>query len=120
MARPLRYEAANAVFHVMARGDGGKDVFEDDKDRFAWTDLLERANRRFGWRIHAWVLMGNHFHLLLETPQPNLVAGMKWILGVYSQAWNRGAGAGAGMCFRDATNPWWSMGRGRTGVISKS
>ena len=46
MARPLRYEAAGAVYHVMARGDGGKNVFEDDKDRFAWTDLLERAHGR--------------------------------------------------------------------------
>ena len=92
MARPLRYEAAGAVYHVMARGDGGKDVFEDDKDRFAWTDLMERAHGRFGWRVHAWVLMGNHFHVLLETPQPNLVAGMKWVLGVFSQGWNRRRG----------------------------
>lgn len=67
MARPLRYEAAAAVYHVMARGDGGKNVFEEDKDRFAWTELLEKAHGRFGWRVHAWVLMGNHFHLLLET-----------------------------------------------------
>jgi REP element-mobilizing transposase RayT len=73
----------------MARGDGGKAVFEDDKDRYGWVDLLEKACARFGWRVHAWVLMGNHFHLLLETPEPNLVAGMKWLLGVYSQGWNR-------------------------------
>jgi REP element-mobilizing transposase RayT len=92
MARPLRYEAAGAVYHVMARGDGGKPVFEDDKDRYAWVDLLERACERFGWRVHAWVLMGNHFHLLLETPEPNLVAGMKWMLGVFSQGWNRRRG----------------------------
>lgn len=89
MARPLRYEAAGAVYHVMARGDGGKTVFEDDKDGFAWVDLLERACTRFGWRVHAWVLMGNHFHLLLETPEANLVDGMKWMLGVFSQGWNR-------------------------------
>jgi REP element-mobilizing transposase RayT len=76
----------------MARGDGGKTVFEDDRDRFGWMDLLERACERFGWRVHAWVLMGNHFHLLLETPEPNLVAGMKWMLGVYSQGWNRRRG----------------------------
>jgi putative transposase len=50
---------------------------------------LEKAHGKFGWRVHAWVLMGNHFHLLLETPEPNLVAGMKWMLGVYSQGWNR-------------------------------
>ena len=92
MARPLRYEAAGAVYHVMARGDGGKNVFDDDKDRFAWTDLMGKAHGRFGWRVHAWVLMGNHFHLLLETPEPNLVAGMKWVLGVFSQGWNRRRG----------------------------
>ena len=89
MARPLRYEAAGAVYHVMARGDGGKNVFEDDRDRVAWFSLMERAGERFGWRVHAWVLMGNYFHVLLETPEPNLVVGMKWLLGVYSQAWNR-------------------------------
>lgn len=89
MARPLRYEAAGAVYHVMARGDGGKPVFEDDRDRCGWVDLMEKACGRFGWRVHAWVLMGNHFHLLVETPEPNLVAGMKWLLGVYSQGWNR-------------------------------
>ena len=92
MARPLRYEAAGAVYHVMARGDGGKNVFDDDKDRFAWTDLMEKAHGRFGWRVHAWVLMGNHFHVLLETPEPNLVAGMKWVLGVFAQGWNRRRG----------------------------
>jgi putative transposase len=89
MARPLRYEAAGVVYHVMARGDGGKTVFEEDKDRFSWMDLMERSCARFGWRAHAWVLMGNHFHLLVETPEPNLVAGMKWMLGVFSQGWNR-------------------------------
>lgn len=89
MARPLRYEAAGAVYHVMARGDGGKTVFEEDPDRYGWVDLMERACGSYGWRVHAWVLMGNHFHLLVETPEPNLVAGMKWLLGVYSQGWNR-------------------------------
>ncbi len=89
MARPLRYEAAGSVYHVMARGDGGKSVFEDEMDRYSWVNLIEKACARFGWRVHAWVLMGNHFHLLLETPEPNLVAGMKWVLGVYSQGWNR-------------------------------
>ena len=58
MARPLRYEAAGAVYHVMARGDGGKTIFDDDKDRYGWLDLMERAGERFGWRAHAWGLMG--------------------------------------------------------------
>ena len=83
MARPLRFQAADAVYHIMARGDGGRDVFVNDFDREAFLDVLKRACERFGWRVHAYVLMGNHYHLLLETPQPNLVAGMKWLMGVF-------------------------------------
>lgn len=89
MARPVRYEASGAVYHVMARGEGGKDVFEDDVDRKVWLERLGEVCGSYGWRVHAYVLMGNHFHLLLETPEPNLVAGMKWFMSVFSQGWNR-------------------------------
>lgn len=89
MARPVRYEAAGAIYHVMARGDGGKSVFETDDDRIAWLAAMERVCGKYSWKLHAWVLMGNHYHLLLETPEPNLVAGMKWLMGVFSQGWNR-------------------------------
>ena len=88
MARPLRYQAPGAVYHVMARGEGGKNVFEEDADRWAWLERLEQACEKHGWRVHAWVMMGNHYHLLLETPQANLVTGMKWFMGVFSQGWN--------------------------------
>ncbi|MFT3990021.1 MAG: transposase [Luteolibacter sp.] len=73
----------------MARGDGGKAVFETDHDRKAFLSRLGEACASHGWRVHAWVLMGNHFHLLLETPQANLVSGMKWLMGTFSQGWNR-------------------------------
>jgi len=73
----------------MARGDGGKIVFENDDDRLVFLNRLGEACGSCGWRVHAWVLMSNHFHLLLETPLPNLVAGMKWLLGTFSQGWNR-------------------------------
>lgn len=73
----------------MARGDGGKAVFETDDDRLIFLSRLGEACASCGWRVHAWVLMGNHFHLLLETPRPNLVEGMKWLLGTFSQGWNR-------------------------------
>jgi REP element-mobilizing transposase RayT len=73
----------------MARGDGGKRIFESEQDHAVFIGRLGEASIRHGWRVHAWVLMGNHFHLLLETPQPNLVAGMKWLLGTFSQGWNR-------------------------------
>jgi putative transposase len=89
MARPLRFQYPGAVYHVMARGDGGKRIFESDEDHAVFIARLGEACASHGWRVHAWVLMGNHFHLLLETPQPNLVAGMKWLLGTFSQGWNR-------------------------------
>ncbi|PAW60031.1 MAG: hypothetical protein B9S37_11185 [Verrucomicrobiia bacterium Tous-C3TDCM] len=89
MARPLRFVYPGAVYHVMARGDGGKKLFLTDSDHLLFLDWLDGACKSHGWRIHAWVLMGNHFHLLLETPEPNLVTGMKWLLGGFSQAWNR-------------------------------
>ena len=72
----------------MARGEGGKVDFKDDVDRNAWLERLGRCCEKYGWRVHAWVLMGNHFHILIETPEANLVAGMKWFMGVFSQWWN--------------------------------
>jgi REP element-mobilizing transposase RayT len=85
----MRFQYPGAVYHVMARGDGGKTIFETDEDRVVFVSRLGEASISHGWRVHAWVLMGNHFHLLLETPQPNLVAGMKWLLGTFSQGWTR-------------------------------
>ncbi|MDP3849584.1 MAG: transposase [Luteolibacter sp.] len=73
----------------MARGNGGDLVFVTDDDRKVFLHRLGQVCESHGWLIHAWVLMGNHFHLLLETPQPNLVSGMKWLLSTYSQGWNR-------------------------------
>ena len=67
MASPLRFQYPGAVYHVMARGDGGKVVFETDDDRLVFLKRLEETCGSCGWRVHAWVLMGNHFHLLLET-----------------------------------------------------
>lgn len=89
MARSLRFEYPGAIYHLMARGDGGKVVFETDDDRKAFLFRLGQVCANHGWKVHAWVLMGNHFHLLLETPQANLVSGMKWLMGTFSQGWNR-------------------------------
>ena len=88
MPRALRHQYPGAVYHVMARGDGGKPIFESDEDRKAFLFRLGQVCGSHGWRVHAWVLMGNHFHLLLETPEPNLVTGMKYLLGTFSQGWN--------------------------------
>ena len=89
MPRALRYQYPGAVYHLMARGDGGKAVFETDEDRKGFLFRLGKVCESHGWRVHAWVLMSNHFHLLVETPEANLATGMKLLLGSFSQGWNR-------------------------------
>ncbi len=73
----------------MNRGDRRERIFMDDADRQRFVDTLGEACAKTGWQIHAYVLMPNHFHLLVETPQPNLVVGMKWLLGTYTSRFNR-------------------------------
>ena len=88
MPRQLRLEYPGAIYHVLNRGDRREDIFEDDQDRERFLATLAQACRKTEWQVHAWCLMGNHFHLVVETPQPNLVAGMKWLLGVYTKRFN--------------------------------
>ncbi len=88
MARQLRIEYAGATYHLMARGNQGQQVFIDDFDRTVWLETLGEACEKTGWIVHAYVLMGNHFHLLVETPEGNLVTGMKWLQGTYTQRHN--------------------------------
>ena len=88
MARPLRIEYPGAVYHVIARGNQGRAIFKDDHDRQRFLETLGQACEKTGWRIHAYVLMGNHYHFLIETPEANLVAGMKWLQGTYTQRYN--------------------------------
>jgi REP element-mobilizing transposase RayT len=89
MPRPLRVEFAGAIYHLMSRGDHREAIFLDDEDRQTFLRTLGEACEKTGWRVHAYCLMGNHFHLVTETPQPNLVAGMKWFLGTYTGRFNR-------------------------------
>ena len=72
----------------MARGNHGQAIFQDDKDRLRFIDTLGEASEKTGWRVHAFVLMFNHYHLLLSTPEPNLSAGMKWLQSAYTQRYN--------------------------------
>src|SRR3954454_17820990 len=88
MARPLRIEYPGAVYHVMARGNQGRSILKDDIDRKRFLETLEESCEKTGWLVHAYVLMGNHYHLLVETPEANLVAGMKWLQGTYTQRYN--------------------------------
>jgi REP element-mobilizing transposase RayT len=89
MARKPRIEFAGAVYHILSRGDHGENIYQDDEDRKGFLRCLDEVCERTGWKIHAFVLMSNHYHLLLETPEANLVVGMKWLQGVYTQRFNR-------------------------------
>lgn len=89
MARPLRLEFAGALYHVTARGDGREDIYLADGDRRLFLDVLGSVWDRFNWTVHAYCLMTNHYHLLVETPDANLSKGMRQLNGVYTQRFNR-------------------------------
>ena len=89
MARRLRIEFPGAIYHVMNRGDRREDIFRDARDRHRFLETLGEACAKTSWHVHAYCLMRNHFHLVVETPRPNLVAGMKWFLGTYTSRFNR-------------------------------
>ena len=88
MPRKLRIEYPGAIYHVMNRGDRREDIFRDDDDRNHFLQSLGEACGKTDWRVLAYCLMPNHFHLVIQTPKANLVAGMKWLLGVYTQRFN--------------------------------
>jgi len=89
MARPLRVEYEGAVYHVTSRGNGRADIYINDEDRHAFLEVLADVVERFNWICHAYCLMSNHFHLLIETPDANLSRGMRHLNGVYTQGFNR-------------------------------
>jgi len=89
MARPLRVEYESALYHVMARGNRREPIYEEDTDREHFLELLGESCRRFNWICYAYCLMGNHYHLMIETPDANLSKGMRHLNGVYTQAFNR-------------------------------
>ena len=89
MARPLRIEYEGAVYHVTSRGNARQGIFLDDDDRTGFLEILGRVVERYSWICHAYCLMTNHYHLLIETPNANLSRGMRQLNGVYTQAFNR-------------------------------
>jgi len=89
MSRPLRLELAGGLYHVTSRGDRREDIYQDDADREVWLSVLAQCCERFNWAIHAWCQMSNHYHLIIETPEGNLSAGMRQLNGVYTQLVNR-------------------------------
>lgn len=88
MARPLRLEFAGALYHITSRGDGREAIYLSDADRCLHLAVLADTCERFNWLCHAYCLMGNHYHLLIETPDANLSKGMRHLNGVYTQRFN--------------------------------
>lgn len=89
MARPLRIEYDGALYHVTSRGNDRKRIFKDDSDRELFLNTLAQVNERFHWICHAYCLMNNHYHLVVETPDGNLSKGMRQLNGVYTQTFNK-------------------------------
>jgi len=88
MARRVRIEHGGAFYHVMARGNRGEAIFLDDDDRRFFLQALSEACEKTVWRVHAWMLMGHHYHLFIETPEANLVEGMKWLQNTVTRRFN--------------------------------
>lgn len=89
MARPLRIEYPGAVYHITSRGNEKKAIFEDDNDREEFLKTLVHVNKRYNWLCHAYCLIDNHYHLLIETPNGNLSIGMRQLNGMYTQTINK-------------------------------
>ena len=89
MARPLRIEYEGGLYHITSRGNARDPIFLTDSDRHEFLDVLAEVVSRFGWICHAYCLMSNHYHLLIETPLPNLSKGMQLLNGMYTQRFNR-------------------------------
>jgi putative transposase len=89
MARKLRVQYPGAIYHVMNRGDHLEPIFRDEKDPELFLATLSESSTKTDWQVHAFCLMSNHFHIVLETPRGNLVEGMKWLLGTYTSRFNR-------------------------------
>jgi len=82
-------EFDGAIYHVTSRGNAREDIFDDDGDRKAFLECLGKVVNRFNWECHAYCLMDNHYHLVIETPEANLSQGMRQLNGVYTQDYNR-------------------------------
>lgn len=89
MARPLRLESEDGVYHVLNRGNYRADIFRSAKAKAAFLKCLGEACDKTGWRVHAWGLMSNHYHLAVSTPRANLVEGMRWLQGTFATRFNR-------------------------------
>ena len=89
MARPLRIEFSGALYHVTSRGDRREAIYEDDEDRQRFISVLSDVIEQMNWLCHAYCLMTNHYHLVIETPGGNLSKGMRQLNGIFTQSSNR-------------------------------
>jgi putative transposase len=89
MARPLRIEYPGAVYHITSRGNARERIFLENADRQVFQEVLETVIVKYNWLCHAYCQLDNHYHLLLETPDPNLCLGMRQLNGLYTQRFNR-------------------------------
>ena len=106
MARPLRLEFPGAIYHLTGRGNARQKVFFTDADRELFFNTLAGVVTRYHWICHAYCLMANHYHLLVETPKANLSIGMRQLNGIYTQRFNRRHHRLA-ICFRGVSRQCW-------------
>lgn len=88
MSRPLRLELAGGLYHITSRGNRRENIYLDNKDPSKWLELLGQICERYNWQCHAWCLMTNHYHFVVETVEDNLSQGMRQLNGVYTQYFN--------------------------------
>lgn len=112
MARPLRLAVPHAVYHVTSRGNARQPIAADEEDRRRVLATLAPVVDRYGGLCHACGLIDNQYHLLIETPQPNLSQGMRQLNGLYMQAYKTGDIAVWAISFKAASRPlWWKRRR---------
>ena len=89
MSRPVRIEFPGAIYHITSKGSKGQTIFRDREDRAVFLNILDNVVSRFSWLVHSYVLMDEHFHLVVEVLEANLSKGMRQLNGVYTQHYNR-------------------------------
>jgi len=105
MPRKLRIQYSGAIYHLMNRGDRREKIFKNDHERRRFLHTVGQSCEKTGWQVNACCLMSNHFHLVVETPQPNLLVGMKWLLGTYTRRFSEGQRIQGGGCRLEFPSP---------------
>ena len=108
MARPWRIQYDGAYYHVLSRGNEGRDIFYDHEDRKVFLETLGETSERFDVAVYAFVLMTSHYHILLQTRDANLSRAMQWFGVTYTREGSITGISGPVICFRgDSRASWW-------------